>query len=278
MKLKCLRGPRLSVLAVGLASVFALPAAQAFSLDTGDSDLKVNWDNTFKYLAGYRLASPDQKVAASTVNPNVDFGDLGHGQGLINNRVDLLSELDVRYRNLGFRLSGAAWFDSEYDRSSNDYNANVAPNNQAQLAGAPFNQTHRDARKVMGRKAEFADAFVFGKFNIDEEKTLTLRAGQHTLLFGETLFLRDSPLLGEALVLEALDVRIDRLTAGSGRSDQGLLVAECAVQGNRHAGRAGFGQSATEPERVDRRLHPVSMEAAALAGSRQLFQHGRFRR
>ena len=32
MKLKCLRGPRLSVLAVGLASVFALPAAQAFSL------------------------------------------------------------------------------------------------------------------------------------------------------------------------------------------------------------------------------------------------------
>jgi len=189
MKLKHLRCPRLSVLALGLASIFAVPAAQAFSLDTGDSDLKVNWDNTFKYLAGYRLENPDQKVAVSTVNPNVDFGDLGHDRGLINNRVDLLSELDVRYRNVGFRLSGAAWYDSEYDRNSNDYNARVAPNNQAQLAGAPFNRTHSDARKVMGRKAELADAFVFGKFNLDEEKTLTLRAGQHTLLFGETLFL-----------------------------------------------------------------------------------------
>lgn len=183
------RARKLSMLAAAVASIFAVPGAQAFSVDTGDSDLKVNWDNTFKYLAGYRVGNPDQKVAVSTVNPNVDFGDLGHQRGMINNRLDLLSELDVSYRNLGFRVSGAAWFDSEYNRDSNDYDANVAPNNQAQLAGAPFNRTHDNARNVMGRRAELADAFVFGKFSIDEEKKLTVRAGQHTLLFGETLFL-----------------------------------------------------------------------------------------
>lgn len=183
------RARKLSMLAVAVASIFAVPGAQAFSVDTGDSDLKVNWDNTFKYLAGYRVGNPDQNVAASTANPNVDFGDLGHQRGLINNRLDLLSELDVGYRNLGFRVSGAAWFDSEYNRDSNDYDARVAPNNQAQLAGAPFNRTHENSRKVMGRRAELADAFVFGKFDIDDERKLTVRAGQHTLLFGETLFL-----------------------------------------------------------------------------------------
>lgn len=176
------------MLAVAMASLFATPAAQAFNVDTGNADLKVNWGNTFKYSAAWRVENPDQAVAVSAANPNVDFGDLGHGKGLINNRLDLLSELDVGYKNVGFRVSGAAWFDAEYNRNSNDYNG-ALPNNAAQVGGAPLNRTNDNSRNVMGRRAELADAFVFGKFDLDEEKKLTLRAGRHTLLFGETLFL-----------------------------------------------------------------------------------------
>jgi len=178
----------LSVLAVAVASIFSASTVQAFNLDTGESGLKVNWDNTLKYLAAVRTGNPDQSVAVSTANPNVDFGDLGHKSGLINNRLDLLSELDVSYQNLGFRLSGAAWYDAEYDKDTNDYVGSV-PNNQSQLAGAPINRTNGSSRKIMGRRAELADAFVFGKFDLLGDKRLTLRAGQHTLLFGETLFL-----------------------------------------------------------------------------------------
>jgi hypothetical protein len=179
---------RLSVLAVAVASAFSMPAAQAFNIDTGNSDLKVNWDNTVKYTAAYRINNPDQNVAISSANPNVDFGDLGHQQGLINNRADLLSELDVKYKNIGLRLSGAAWYDAEYAKDTNDFNG-AAPNNQLQLGGAPLNRTTKSSQNLMGKRAEVADAFVFGKFALNEEQNLTVRAGQHTLLFGETLFL-----------------------------------------------------------------------------------------
>ncbi|WP_269769090.1 DUF1302 domain-containing protein [Thauera sinica] len=40
----------------------------------------------------------------------------------------------------------------------------------------------------MGRYAEFGDAFVYGKFELGEQ-TLSLRAGRHTLIYGESLFL-----------------------------------------------------------------------------------------
>lgn len=179
---------RVPLLTLAVASAFAAPAAHAFRLDSGESDLKANWDNTIKYSTAWRLSNPDQAVAVSAANPNVDFGDLGHKKGLINNRVDLLSELDVSYKNLGFRVSGAAWYDAEYNKDTNDY-VGSAPNNQAQLASGQFNQTNNASRKIMGKRAEIADAFVFGKFNLGEEQSLSVRAGKHTLLFGETLFL-----------------------------------------------------------------------------------------
>lgn len=179
---------KLPTLTVATLAALALPSAYAFQVDTGDSELKVNWDNTVKYSAAWRLSNPDQTVAISAVNPNVDFGDVGHKKGLINNRIDLLSELDVSYRNLGFRVSGAAWYDAEYDKSTNDYTGATA-NNQLQLAGGALNQTNNASRNIMGKRAEIADAFVFGKFNLGDDQKLTVRAGKHTLLFGETLFL-----------------------------------------------------------------------------------------
>ncbi|MFS2138984.1 DUF1302 domain-containing protein [Duganella sp. Dugasp56] len=178
----------LPLLAAAAASMLVTPTAFAGKLDMGDTELKVNWDNTFKYSAAWRLKDPNQTIAASATNPNVDFGDLGHDKGLINNRFDLLSELDVSYKNLGMRVSGAAWYDNEYDKKDNDY-AGSAPNNQRQLASGRFNQTNAASRKVMAHKAELADAFVFGKFALTDEQNLTVRAGRHTLLFGETLFL-----------------------------------------------------------------------------------------
>lgn len=184
------RRPRGSLQAIALASiaVFGGPAAQAFSIDTGDSDLKLTWDNTIKYSNAWRLRDPDAAVGTPTQQPNVDWGTYGHKKGLVSNRLDLLSEFDARYRDVGLRLSGAAWYDAEYNQDHNDYALAVAPNTQAQAGGAPFNQVSDGAKKLMGRKAELLDAFVFGKAALGD-MNLTVRAGKHTLLFGETLFL-----------------------------------------------------------------------------------------
>lgn len=159
----------------------------AFEIE-GGTDVKARWDNTFKYTAAWRLHDADAYVANQNgAQPNVDFGDLGFGKGMINNRVDWLSEFDLAYKNVGFRISGAAWYDAEYASGTNDF-AGMTPNTQAAVLGGANNRLPNKARDMMGRRAEIADAFVYGKFDFGEQ-ALSLRAGKHSLVYGESLFL-----------------------------------------------------------------------------------------
>lgn len=184
-----------------LICLFPACVAHAVEFETGNDDVKIRWDNTVKYTGAYRAKNPGQAVAASipaplggTGNPNVDFGDLNFDRGMINNRLDLLSEFDVSYKKrLGFRLSGAAWYDSAYRRRTADYPTGLPfallPNNQPALLGGPNNQLAASAKDLMGRKAEISDAFIYGSTELDDGMKISGRAGRHTLLYGETLFL-----------------------------------------------------------------------------------------
>jgi hypothetical protein len=168
-------------------------SAQAFEIDTGNSDLKLRLDNTVRYSAAARLneRSPGLAVTrpgatpGSVIGPNninQDDGDNNFGRGVVSSRVDLLTEADLAYRNLGARVTGAAWYDQVYNRSND--NTTVSSN---RLPGQPANEFSPETREVMGRKAELLDAFVFGKFDLGTMPA-TLRLGKHTLLWGESLF------------------------------------------------------------------------------------------
>lgn len=179
---------RLAALLVSALGLSGTGNVLAFNIETDNPDLKIRWDNTFSYLAGYRLKNPDPAVASQNgAQPNVDFGDMAFNKGLINNRLDILSEFDLSYQNVGFRLSGAAWYDDVYNKSHNDYPGGP-PNSQAAAAGGANNQFPSATKKLMGRYGEVADAFVYGKFDLGEQ-ALNLRVGRHTLVYGETLFL-----------------------------------------------------------------------------------------
>src|SRR5690606_7310248 len=120
-----------------------------------------------------------------------DDGNRNFKKGLISNRVDWLSELDVVYaKRYGFRLSGAAWYDSVY----NQRNDHDSPGTSNRFSGSynSFNPTTRD---LHGRKAELLDAFVFGGFDVGETR-LNLRAGQHSVLWGESLFFGANAIAG----------------------------------------------------------------------------------
>ncbi|MBA5606096.1 DUF1302 domain-containing protein [Duganella sp. FT3S] len=177
-------------LAAGVAAILQMAQAQAGTIETGQPDLKVRWDNTFKYSAALRVKDASQNVAASYANPNVDAGDLALDKGLINNRVDWLTELDVAYQGMGARVSAAAWYDTVYNKSSNDFPVSIPfPNTASALAGGPNNVFTPAAKKLMGRKAELADAFIYGSTDIGDGMGLSGRIGRHTQLYGETLFL-----------------------------------------------------------------------------------------
>ncbi|WP_269769089.1 DUF1302 domain-containing protein [Thauera sinica] len=111
----------LAVASVVAGMPFMAGEAQAFEIEGGD-DVRMRFDNTVKYTAAWRLKNADGFVANQDGGqPNTDFGDLGFKKGLINNRLDILSEFDLAYRNVGLRISGAGWYDAEYAGGRNDY-------------------------------------------------------------------------------------------------------------------------------------------------------------
>ena len=163
-----------------LLALLAAPAAQAIEIDTGNPDWTLRWDNTVKYSLMQRLKSASPTLSAQPpLTVNQDDGDNNFKKGLVSNRLDLLTELDLAGPGYGARVSGAAWYDSVYNGKTDNtsFTANHRP-------GSEFTT---DTRDLMGRKAEFLDAFVFGSFDIDG-RPATVRLGRHTLLYGESLF------------------------------------------------------------------------------------------
>lgn len=174
-------------------------SVQATEIDVGNPDTVVRWDNTVKYSVATRLQAADPVLLA---NPNNDDGDSNFGKGLISNRLDWFSELDVTYqKSFGFRVSAAAWNDAAYrGTNANPGFAGGAFPNQSSVA---FNQFTNATRKVHGNDSELLDAFVFGKFDIDG-KTATVRAGRHSLLWGESVFFGGNAIAGGQMPVDVV--------------------------------------------------------------------------
>lgn len=170
------------------AALLASGASSAFEFDSSNPDVKIRWDNTLKYSNAFRLKDRSPGLSTTQFGPagvvgannqNQDDGNNNFGKGLVSNRADLLSELDITGPNWGGRISAAAWYDTVYNRSTD--NPGISANH------SPASEFTSDTRSLMGRKAELLDAFVFGKFDL-ADKPATVRLGRHTLLWGESLF------------------------------------------------------------------------------------------
>ncbi|MBF7729139.1 DUF1302 domain-containing protein [Pseudomonas sp. N040] len=178
-----------SLLAISvLAGLSLTDTALAFQFDTGNPDYRASWDNTVKYSAAWRVRDTDADIADNSigVQANTNDGDQNFDKGLISNRLDLLSEFDLRYkRNYGLRLSAAAWYDDVYNQSNDNPGAyGGALVNSDTVA---YDEFTSDTEKLHGRKAEMLDSFVYGSF-APNEMQLNLKAGRFTQLYGESLF------------------------------------------------------------------------------------------
>jgi hypothetical protein len=182
----------LTAVAGALIAQFALlPQAWAMEFDAGNPDVKVRWDNTVKYSTAWRLKEPsDTLVNSPPASINLDDGDRNFGKGLISNRFDLLSEFDASYKSFGVRVSGAAWYDDVYNKSTD--NNSPFTSNSFSVANDRFTEA---TRNLHGRKAELLDAFVYGRAKLGET-TASFRVGKHSLLWGESLFFGDNGIAG----------------------------------------------------------------------------------
>lgn len=163
----------------GAAFAFAALPASAFSIDTGNPDFAVRWDNTLKYNLGWRAEDRDDTFVNS---PGYDTSTLSRDKGdLVTNRIDILSEFDMVYKdNHGFRVSAAAWNDFEYQ---DEVKFNPA------FGGTPYpnNRFTRDVERYYERSGEILDAFVFTRIDAGD-MPINIRAGRHNVYWGESLF------------------------------------------------------------------------------------------
>lgn len=189
-----LTAPRAIALAAAVASA-GHAAWAADDAEVRESDWKVTWTNTVKYGAAARVK--DQNAALVTPFPNtnvanLDDGDRNFKKGLISNRIELLSELDVASRQgFGARVSAAGWYDSVYNGSTDNpgFAGGAVPNH------LPYSDFPDATRDLHGRKVEVRDAFVFGKADVGG-MPLTARLGQHSLVWGESLFFAANAIAG----------------------------------------------------------------------------------
>ena len=172
-----------AIMAAVIGSGCYAGAAGAAEIDLGDQDVALRWDNTLRYTLGERAQAPNNKVISSS---NFSDGDRNMSHGIVTDRLDLLSEADIVYKNMvGARVSGAFWYDNAY-AGLNVANS-LTPGNEAN--GIPVSSLSNYAKRLFeGPAGEVLDAFVFAKADIGDIG-LNLKVGRHTEVWGESLFL-----------------------------------------------------------------------------------------
>jgi hypothetical protein len=193
---------RHNLLALAIVAA-SMPVAHAVELDTGNPDWAMRFDNTVKYNYGVRTESADKRMLGTPNNNDGDYNFRKAGTN-ITNRVDLLTEMDVVYKDhMGFRVSAASWYDKAYENTGSNSNPFVNGNgstsglvaNDPRLApvtrdnvgyGSPHLSNYAQ-RYYTGPSGEILDAFVFYSTEVGEESLFSIKAGQHNVFWGETI-------------------------------------------------------------------------------------------
>jgi hypothetical protein len=170
------RPARRALLCVLLACVAA--SAHAASLYAGDG-IELRWDNTVRYTSATRLAERNPILLAY---PNSDDGDGNFAPGLISNRFDLVSVLDLSGGDFGAQATLYAWYDSVYHAHTD--NETPATYNSVSVPNTRF---PRATRNLEGQYADLGDTFAYGNFTA-AGMPVSFRIGRQTLLWGESLF------------------------------------------------------------------------------------------
>ncbi|MDL2354057.1 MAG: DUF1302 domain-containing protein [Pseudomonadota bacterium] len=171
-----------------LLLVCAQSALAARTIQLGD-EATVDVGAIVNYAVGVRARDPAGALVNGPVGPagmsstiNADDGDRNFKRGaLVQNRISVLLEGDLKYQNLGM-FARASMF---YDRAYNTRNDNDSPGT---VNKAGSNQEFTDgARQYDGRRARMLDVYGYGNFNLGESK-LNLRVGQQVVQWGEALY------------------------------------------------------------------------------------------
>jgi len=196
VKLFLAKGAMVSTLALAIN-------AQALEFDFKDSDLTIDLDTTLTYGAQWRVqsASMDYENRYAAVI-NSDDGTNNFDTGLVSNRITIVSEADIQWRNFGFFVRGKALYDDVYENDdTNQDELTYLTDNSGDGGGTWLNfggaelgtlapeDFHPDTIDLHGTDAFFLDAFLYGDFELGD-KFVSARLGRQVVSWGESTFIQ----------------------------------------------------------------------------------------
>lgn len=168
------------MLLAGFASV-----SHALEFDLGNN-AKLAWDTTLTYSLGMRV---EERKAQLIANPNADDGDRNFDKwDLIQNQARLLTEADLKWKNIGMFARGRTFYDWVYN-GSNHNNSPLTVNNSVRYGGElkDYQEFSEKTINRHGKDIELLDLFAYGNFQVAEQ-SVEARVGRQVISWGESLF------------------------------------------------------------------------------------------
>jgi Protein of unknown function (DUF1302) len=176
------------------AVLAAAPAAHALQLYDGSShgnNVEVNLNITTSYTGLFRVQQPSAILVSGASNANGNDGDANLRHGVVGNTFEVLPVLDIKSGSFGMHFSGEYFINTVYLHSNqNNQPGSVNPNVTSNTNFA--NQT----RTANGTNGRLLDAFVYDSWSFNGGQQITLKAGQQTLFWGQSLFFGTNGIAG----------------------------------------------------------------------------------
>jgi hypothetical protein len=190
-KLSGLRGLGLSLPAM-LAVAPGAHAMQLYDGSTHGNNVEINLNITASYVGAVRVGKPTQALVSASQNANGNDGDANLQHGLVNDTFEVLPVLDIKDKSFGMHFSGEYFLNTVYLQGNQNDQGAVNPVTSSQTSFA------NETRTANGQNGRLLDAFVYDSWAFGNGQQVTLKAGQQTLFWGQSLFSTDGISGGQA--------------------------------------------------------------------------------
>lgn len=138
------------------------------------------------------IAEPGERTDCLHIDPSIrgqhvvpdmhNDGDNNLRAGIVSNRIDLLSKLDISDAGFGIDVSADRFYDSVYNQRTQNGDATTY-----NPASQPADKFTSETEAAAGRDVELRNLFAYGTQTIGGVP-VTLRVGRLVNIFGESLF------------------------------------------------------------------------------------------
>ena len=211
-------------------------SAQAFEFEAMDGEVQGTLNTTITLGAKYDLEGYETPESNEQLEND---GDRSFKKGFVSKALKVTSELDVKKDNYGFFGRATAYYDHVLMNGTNHWQEN----NDADVAKGLYDESGTfpgwsdEVKDNQGRGVKLQSAYVFADWDFDGGQQLSLKLGDQTHNWGETIFYG-----GGMMDLNAYDMALSTVPGSDGDLNlaQGMLMAD--LQFNDQMTLSGFVQ------------------------------------